>query len=277
MREVPEGHVIHRLARELSADFAGQRVEVTSPQGRFASEANHLNGRLCEGAEAVGKHLFIRFDAPPQSLIHIHLGLIGKLRIAPAPPELATPGASTVRVRMATDAFHAELRGPQWCRLVDEDERSKVLSRTGPDPLRSDADPQRAWSAVHRTRRPIGAVLMDQGAFAGVGNIFRAEVLFRQRISPFVPAAALAKETFSALWDDLVVLMGYAVGAGRIDTVDPEHEPEAMGRAPRDDPHGGEVYVYRRAGQPCLVCGSAVRSEVLQGRNLYWCGTCQAD
>ncbi|HKH54262.1 MAG TPA: zinc finger domain-containing protein, partial [Propionibacteriaceae bacterium] len=62
---------------------------------------------------------------------------------------------------------------------------------------------------------------------------------------------------------------------GRIDTVRPEHTPEAMHRPPRQDIRGGEVYVYRRTGQPCLVCGSAIRTEVLAGRNLFWCGKCQ--
>ena len=77
------------------------------------------------------------------------------------------------------------------------------------------------------------------------------------------------------MWDDLVALMEYGVLTGRIDTVRPEHEPEAMGRPPRVDDHGGEVYVYRRHGQPCLVCGSTVRTKILEGRNLFWCPTCQ--
>jgi formamidopyrimidine-DNA glycosylase len=77
------------------------------------------------------------------------------------------------------------------------------------------------------------------------------------------------------MWDDLVDLMAYGVGTGRIDTVRDEHTPEAMGRPPRVDDHGGEVYVYRRTGQPCLVCGSIVKTKVLEGRNLFWCPTCQ--
>lgn len=63
--------------------------------------------------------------------------------------------------------------------------------------------------------------------------------------------------------------------SGRIDTVRPEHEPEAMGRPPRVDRHGGEVYVYRRPDQPCLVCGTSVSRGALAGRNSYWCATCQ--
>ena len=77
------------------------------------------------------------------------------------------------------------------------------------------------------------------------------------------------------MWADLVLLMRDGVTEGRIDSVRDEHLPEAMGREPRVDRHGGEVYVYRRAGQPCLVCGTPVRTQVLEGRNLYWCPRCQ--
>jgi endonuclease-8 len=77
------------------------------------------------------------------------------------------------------------------------------------------------------------------------------------------------------MWTDLAALMREGVRNNRIDTVRPEHEPEAMGRPPRQDDHGGEVYVYRRHGQACLVCGSRVRTDTLAGRNLFWCARCQ--
>lgn len=271
---MPEGHIVHRLARELSTTFAGQRVGVSSPQGRFSAESELLDGRTCLGAEAIGKHLFTRFESPPFPLVHIHLGLIGKLRIdRPGTGEVQS--AQTLRLLLRTDTARAELRGPQWCRLVAEDERDRVLQQSGPDPLRSDADSEQAWSKVRRSQRSIGALLMDQGIFAGVGNIFRAEVLFRQAISPFVAGSLLRRPAFEALWADLVELMGQALLTGRIDTVSRQHSPEVMGRAAREDPHGGEVYVYRRAGQPCLVCENPISLREMHGRNLYWCAQCQ--
>ena len=97
----------------------------------------------------------------------------------------------------------------------------------------------------------------------------------RQRIHPLRPGKTLRRRQFEAVWDDLVVLMREGVRTGRIDTVRPEHTPEAMGRPPRQDDHGGEVYVYRRTGQPCLVCERKVATAVLEGRNLFWCGHCQ--
>jgi endonuclease-8 len=116
---------------------------------------------------------------------------------------------------------------------------------------------------------------MDQEVIAGVGNVYRAEVLFRHRIHPLRPSNTLRKAQVQALWEDLVALMNEGVVTGRIDTVRPEHTPEAMGRPPRVDDHGGEVYVYRRDGQACHVCGGKVATQVLEGRNLFWCRRCQ--
>ena len=116
---------------------------------------------------------------------------------------------------------------------------------------------------------------MDQAVLAGVGNVYRAELLFRHRMHPLRPGNTLRSGQFRAMWDDLVELMTEGVRTGRIDTVRPEHTPEAMGRAARVDDHGGEVYVYRRTGMPCHVCGSIISTDVLQGRNLFWCSRCQ--
>ncbi|MDO4783967.1 MAG: zinc finger domain-containing protein [Propionibacteriaceae bacterium] len=267
---MPEGHVIHRLARELTAAFGGREVRVSSPQGRFASEADRLDGSGFVVGEACGKHLFLSFDVPEPSGVHIHLGLIGKLRIR----DLAEP-VGVVRLRIADGAVAADLHGPQWCRAVTLEQWAGVMAASGPDPLRPDADPERGWAKIRRSAKPIAALLMDQKIAAGVGNIYRAEVLFRHRVDPMAPGDGLRRATWQAMWDDLAVLMADGVETGRIDTLLPEHMPEATGRAARDDPHGGEVYVYRRAGQPCLICGTAVQSSSLAGRNLYWCPRCQ--
>ncbi len=284
---MPEGHVIHRLAGELAMAFAGRAVRVTSPQGRFADAAALLDGGTFRAAEAFGKHLLIDFgtalperDAEgrgldrggPGPFVHIHLGLIGKLRwVRPGPVE----GADTLRLRIETDLHAAELRGPQTCALIGPDEAAALIEGLGPDPLRADADPARAWQRVHRSGRSIASLLMDQRVAAGVGNIYRAEVLYRQRIHPDTPGNVLSARAWQRIWSDLAELMPLGVRHGRIDTVRPEHLPEAMGRAPRVDPHGGEVYVYRRAGLPCLVCGREVRVREFEGRNLYWCPRCQ--
>ncbi|MFZ0531517.1 MAG: DNA-formamidopyrimidine glycosylase family protein, partial [Propionicimonas sp.] len=107
---MPEGHVIHRLAAELDDAFAGRPVAVSSPQGRFAAAAELLDGARFTGAQAHGKHLFLQFGE--NSFVHVHLGLIGKLRWV-APGERFSPG--TVRLRVESPTRAVELRGPQTC------------------------------------------------------------------------------------------------------------------------------------------------------------------
>jgi len=245
-------------------------VRVSSPQGRFAADAALVDGAVCIAAESAGKHLFVELAG--DRIVHVHLGLIGKLDVLPAP---APPPVGEVRLRLQNDNAYADLRGATQCELIGPSRRAEIVGQLGEDPLRPDADPDRVWARISRSHRPIGDLLMDQSVLAGVGNVYRAEILFRHRIHPLRPGRTLRRGQFLALWSDLVELMGEGVRTGRIDTVRPEHTPEAMGRPPRKDDHGGEVYVYRRAGMACLVCGSKVRTEVLAGRNLFWCGRCQ--
>ncbi|AIY18512.1 Fpg/Nei family DNA glycosylase [Pimelobacter simplex] len=269
---MPEGHTLHRLAGELTTVFGGHQVQVGSPQGRFADSAAHLDGTRLLDAEAWGKQLFVRFEG--ERFVHVHLGLYGTFEVRADVPEIPLP-IGQVRLRLARPGAYGDLRGATTCALVTAAERAAVVAKAGPDPLRADADPDRAWARISRSSAPIGTLLMDQTVLAGVGNVYRAEVLFRHRIHPLRPGRTLRVSQWRAIWDDLVVLMAEGVRSGRIDTVRPEHTPEAMGRAPRVDDHGGEVYVYRRTGQPCHVCGGAVRTEVLGGRNLFWCPRCQ--
>ena len=151
-----------------------------------------------------------------------------------------------------------------------------MLARLGPDPLRDDADPDQAWQRISGVAGAAGhACSWTRPLWPGIGNVYRAEVLFRHGLPPDLPGRDLDRSTWDAIWADLVQLMRDGVRSGRIDTVRAEHTPEAMGRDPRDDAHGGEVYVYRRTGLPCLVCGTPVLTEVVAGRNLFWCPECQ--
>ena len=277
---MPEGHVIHRLADEFTRIFGTQRLHITSPQGRFATEAALVDGSRLERAEAFGKHLFLHFDAASdEHIVYIHLGLIGHLRF-----EDRENVWGQIRLRIealaddSTSSHHlaANLRGPQWCRLITDEEYAIAVGKIGEDPIRDDADPKQVWTKVQRSKRSIGSLLMDQKLFAGVGNIYRAEVLFRHQQSPFTPGNAIDRSVFFAMWEDLVALMRQGVVDGEINTVRDEHTPEVMHRPARDDEHGGEVYVYRRAGDDCYVCGSDIAMKAYEGRNLFWCPTCQA-
>ncbi|WP_116952794.1 Fpg/Nei family DNA glycosylase [Jiangella endophytica] len=268
---MPEGHTIHRLAGLLSDVFGGRDVGVSSPQGRFAAGAAVVTGSRLEGARAHGKHLFIGFAG--RRWVHVHLGLYGKFDVVAAPAPDG-PVRGEVRMRLATAGAHADLRGPTRCEVVGDAEKAAVEARLGPDPLRGD-DPAAALARIGRSRSPIGVLLMDQAVVAGVGNVYRAESLFRAGVDPSRAGSSVPPSTLREIWDDLAGLMRLGVKSGRIDTVRPEHEPEAMGRPPRVDDHGGEVYVYRRSGQPCLVCDTPVAAGRAAARNLFWCPNCQ--
>jgi endonuclease VIII len=270
---MPEGHTLFRLARDVRDRFAGRLVSVTSPQGRFADSAALVDGTELVASESWGKHLFVEFAH--ERFVHVHLGLYGRFDLSDGPPP---PPVGQVRLRLVAGPprpSYGDLRGATACDLLTVGQRDDILARLGPDPLRGDADWTRAWDRVSRSRGPVGGLLMDQAVLAGVGNVYRAEVLFRHRLHPLRPGNTLRRGQFESVWRDLVLLMHEGVRTGRIDTVHVDHTPEAMGRAPRVDDHGGEVYVYRRQGRACYVCGSTVRTEVLAGRNLFWCPRCQ--
>jgi endonuclease-8 len=266
---MPEGHTIHRLAEDCLHLLGGWQVRASSPQGKFADSAALLDRTVLDGVDAHGKHLFLGFEG--SGWVHIHLGLIGKVTF-----DGQVSDTVRLRLRGGVNGEHTmDLRGPAACELITGPEKQAVHDRLGPDPLRRGDDPRRAYARISRSRMSVAALLMDQKVLAGVGNVYRAEVLFRHGVDPFVPGRALTAPVWDALWADLVTLMTAGVRNNRIDTVRPEHEPEAMGRPPRRDDHGGEVYVYRRAGLPCLICGTEVRTEPLAARNLFWCPVCQ--
>jgi endonuclease VIII len=266
---VPEGHTLHRLARLHQKRYGKRPVLVSSPQGRFS--ATVVDGRVLRRAEAYGKHLFHVYG--PDAIVHVHLGLYGTFAEQPLPTALPV---GQVRMRMVGETHWTDLRGPTRCEVLNVAEQAEVLARLGPDPLRRGADPAVAFARITRSKLPVAALLMEQKVLAGVGNVYRAELLFRHGVNPLLPGLSVSEALWSAMWTDLVALMKVGVRKGRIDTVRDGHLPRAMGRPPRVDRHGGEVYVYRRTDQPCLVCGTPVRKAELAARNLYWCPTCQA-
>ena len=268
---MPEGHTLHRVAAELRDRVAGRIVTSSSPQGQFSLGAARVDGHRLVDADAWGKHVLVRFDGVAEQ-VHVHLGLFGRWTVTVAEDVVVI---GEVRWRLRAESVVFELRGPTACELLAPREVAALLARIGPDPLRDDADPDEAWHRISASRAPLATLLMDQAVVAGIGNVYRAEVLFRHRLPPDLPGRDLDRSTWEAIWADLVHLMWDGVRSGQIDTVRAEHTPEAMGREPRDDAHGGEVYVYRRTGQPCLVCGTPVLTKVVAGRNLFWCPECQ--
>ena len=268
---MPEGHTLHRLARLHQRRFAGTTVRVSSPQGRFA-DAALVDGRLFRRASAWGKHLFHEYAgerAGTGPIVHIHLGLYGTFTEKPTP--MPDPRGQ-VRMRIVGTDFGTDLRGPTACEVIDEAQVAAILARLGPDPLRTDADATAAWARIAKSRRAIGALLMDQSVLAGVGNVYRSELLFRHGIDPYRPGRDIDAVEFDDAWADLVELMKVGVRRGRIIVIRPEHDHGAPAYGPRRP----RTYVYRRAGEPCRLCGTAVRTAEMEGRNLFWCPACQA-
>ena len=128
---MPEGHTIHRTARDHHRLFAGSQLAVSSPQGRFRLGARKLDGQVLASVEAYGKHLFYLWE---RAILHVHLGLYGKFRQHRCPPP-APRGAVRLRVIGYERAF--DLNGPTACEIISQKALDAVHNRLGPDPLRT--------------------------------------------------------------------------------------------------------------------------------------------
>ena len=329
---MPEGHSVHRIARQFDRNMVGRSVAASSPQGRFAEGASVIDGREAVEVRAVGKQMFLRFD--PDVWLRVHLGMYGawdfsgevavdatiaaangrmgqtnqrgtvlgepildaagenSLTSIGAPrrarvrmseqttgleeqSEWPPPVVGAVRLRLLTETTCADLRGPTACQLQTPDEVVATIAKLGPDPLVDDVaeGEERFVATVRRKPTAIGLLLMDQAVVSGIGNVYRAEILFRARQNPHTPGRDVPEETVRAMWRDWVRLLAIGVETGQMMTVD-DLDPEAYRRAMahRDDRH----WVYHRAGLPCRVCGTPVLVEEAAGRKLYWCPKCQA-
>lgn len=264
---MPEGHTLHRLARLHQRRFGRAPVRVGSPQGRFHDGASLVDGHVLRKADAWGKHLFHHYDGG--HVVHVHLGLYGTFTEF-VTAEMPDP-VGMVRMRMVGAEYGTDLRGPTVCEVIGEPEIAAVVARLGPDPLRRGADPSPAWKRITKSRRTVGALLMDQSVIAGVGNVYRSELLYRHRIDPFRPGIRLDEPEFELMWTDLVALMAVGLRRGVIVVVRPEDDHGPPSYAP-DRPR---TYVYRRAGEPCRVCATTIRTAELEGRNVFWCPACQ--
>ena len=331
---MPEGHSVHRIARQFDRNIVGRQVSASSPQGRFAEGASIISGRTATAVRAVGKQMFLEFD--DDLWLRVHLGMYGAwdfagevlvdptiasangrmgqtnqrgtalevpilddagensltsigaprrarvhVRMSEQTTGLADEGmewpppvVGQVRLRLLTDATCADLRGPTACQLQTPDEVAATIAKLGPDPLVDDVTAgEEAFTAVVRRKpTPIGQLLMDQSVVSGIGNVYRAELLFRARQNPHTPGREVRESVVRDLWRDWVRLLAIGVETGQMmtmDDLDPDAYRAAM--AHRDDRH----WVYHRAGLPCRVCGTAIVVEEMATRKLYWCPKCQ--
>jgi endonuclease VIII len=254
---MPEGHTIHRLALDLQKDFLAQRVVVSSPQGRFA-EAVSIGSCTFRSAYAVGKHLFLVLD---ECTVHIHLGLFGKFKRQRSTTEVAS---NTVRLRIVSTIACWDLTGPTACCVMSQAELEKLKARLGADPLSSDSRPAKTWDKFHSSKRSVAALLLDQSVFAGIGNVYRAELLFLVGLHPETPGNQVSKADFEKLWKLSKSLLAQGVKANRIVTV-----TGVSGRAPRRE----TLYVYKRA--ECRKCKKRIVESTNATRMMFHCPQCQ--
>lgn len=259
---MPEGHTLHRLALDHRKLFVGKAVTASSPQGRFEEGASLLDGHRLLAVEAYGKHLFYDFEGG--LIVHVHLGLFGRFRKC-KDPEAAPRGA--VRLRLATKQACVDLSGPTACAIVSAQDQAELLARLGPDLLRDDADPALAWDRIHRSKRTIGALLLDQSVLSGVGNVYRAEGLFMAGLHPETLGNALAREEFETLWETLAAMLRDGVRDKRIVTT--AHPEGGAARVRR----GERTWVYKQA--VCKRCEELVSRWELGARTMYACEGCQ--
>jgi endonuclease-8 len=258
---VPEGDTLFRTAAGLRPYLVGRDVLAARAQGPGAvPQVHRVIGRRVDAVEAHGKNLLIRFDGGLE--LRTHLRMNGSWhRYRPGERWRRPPGRARLvievegAVAVCFDAPVVELFEARAERVHPS------LSRLGPDLLAPDFDGAEAYRRLRapaRAAMTISAALLDQQALAGIGNIWRNETLFAERVDPFTVVADLDDPTLERL-----------IATARRLLVD--SASLAPGRAP--------LRVYRRTGRPCPRCGTAIRSAPLRGdvpRTTYWCPTCQA-
>ena len=268
---MPEGHTVHRMARDHSKHLAGQTIRLCSPQGRFAAEAKRLDRKRLTSVSAHGKHLFYRWSNPKtrggrETVMHVHLGLYGKFRIHKNPPP---PPRGAVRVRMIGDLRTIDLNGPTKCEILTAPLFRKLSDRLGVDPLAPNANPELAFVRLSKTKKPIGSALLDQSLIAGIGNIYRAEILHLLKIDPEMPSYKLSREQLEEMWRLTVDLFKIGVKQNKIITVDLSLLNKPISRLTKDE----RLMIYKK--QKCSYCHGAVRKWTLGARTMYACPKCQ--
>lgn len=273
---MPEGHVLHREALDQARALGGHPLRAASPQGRFVEGAARLDGRRLEGVEAHGKHLLYRFEGLDGARLHVHLGLYGEFRHHAPCEEGPPPPRGAVRLRLEAPAdarpdarFALDLVGPNACRLLDAASVASLRSRLGPDPLRADAEPEIVIRRIRASRAPVGLLLMDQSVVAGIGAIYRSELLFRAGLHPLTPGREVGEDALRALWDDAARLLRAGVRLRGIVTVE-----DRAGRLRRGTGRYGERLAIYDAVR-CPRCGAGLRRFTMAGRRAVACETCQ--
>jgi len=266
---VPEGDTVHKIANALRPLLEG--VPLASLWMRDRGDFASLAETVVEEVSALGKHLLIAFG--PRHVLHVHLGMHGKwFRNRPGEANARADRSAVLRIETEADRFTCA-RAPvaELLRRVDVTAHP-VLSRLGPDLLAPGFDASRAVVRARRCdARSIADLLLDQCAACGIGNVYKSEVAFAEGIDPWMPPARIDAARLAAIYERARALMQWNLGGWRRTTVRPVRSGDSW------PPGLPRLFVYGRAGQPCLRCGARIASR-LQGdaaRTTYWCPRCQ--
>jgi endonuclease-8 len=262
---MPEGDTLFRTAAVLREILLERTVLAARARPGGAQLARLVGSRIVR-VEAIGKHLLIDVDSGLS--LHSHLGLHGswhryrsgeRWRRPPghAVAVLEVPGA----VAVCFDAPTVELIETRALTI------HPGLRRLGPDLITSDVSTDALVRLVRSLppTTPVGEALVDQRVVAGLGNVYRSEVCFVERVDPFAPLRSLSDATLARLVDTGRTLI-------RANRIHPERTTVPGGRS-----RGGRLWVYGRTGRPCRRCGTPIRSRVSGDppRRTWWCPGCQ--
>ena len=262
---MPEGDTIHRIARVLGSELPGRRLDLVALSDR--GELAELTGRTVRTVRALGKHLIIEIEGDWS--LRVHLGMNGRWRRLHARER--RPRGATVVLVTGEAAYVCERAYRAEAVRTSALARHPRLARLGPDLL---AEPAPVAEAVARARLPghagreIGDVGLDQRVSAGIGNVYKSEVLFECRIHPRTRVAALTEE-------QLTMVYGTAARLMRLNLLTRRRTSVPLRR--RATPSSQRFWVYMRAGKKCLDCGTRIE-RFLQGdmgRSTYFCPGCQ--
>lgn len=265
---MPEGDTIFRTAEVLRAALVGRRITAARAQARpglrRVPDLTRLVGALVVSVEPRGKHLLIGFDNG--LTLRSHLRMTGSWHRYGPGQRWRRPSFAASAVLETPDSVAVAFDTPVVELLTDADlRRSRPLNELGPDLLASDFD---AEEAMRRLRRrdgeQLGNAVLDQRAVAGIGNVYKSEICFLERLDPWAPVAAVGdEELMAALRTARRLLQANVRGGARITTGSPVR--------------GQGLWVYGRAGRPCRRCGTRI-DVARQGdlaRLTYWCPRCQ--
>lgn len=274
---MPEGDTIHRAAHTLHRALAGRvvtRFESMYPALTRVHEDAPITGRTVDAVRARGKHLLMEFSGG--LVLRTHMRMNGSWHIY-RPGERWHRPRRDMRVLVATAEYEAvgfSIPVAEFIR-VDRLSTHADLARLGPDLLDDGFD---AGEALRRFRArgdlPVADALLDQRVMAGIGNVYKCEVLFLCGINPFTTVSTLTDEQLRGLIATAHRLLRVNAVEGRLA---PMTTYSGMRRTTgRDDP-SARLWVYGRARRPCRRCGTPIegRKVGLDARVTYWCPGCQ--